>query len=117
MTGATGASQLTFSSPSPKATSLRSVLKRIQDVVRMISLTPIPTHLPRNYLFSGLWTEVFLFDVLIFIQGPCMRRCWYAYLVESIQYKQECFRFAIKILKHVIAILGNKTACVHEYGQ
>lgn len=43
-----------------------------------------------------------------------MRYCWYLALVGSTQYKQECFKPAIKILKHVIAILGGKTACDHK---
>lgn len=113
MTDATGASQLRFSSPKP--TSFRSLLQSRVVVVRMISLTPIPPQLPRNYLYLGLWIEVIIFDVVIFILGPCLRHSWYSPLVESVQNKQECFRFARKILKSVIAILGNKIVCVHAY--
>lgn len=40
---ATGASQLILYCPSPKPTSFRGLLQRILDVVRMVSLTPIPT--------------------------------------------------------------------------
>lgn len=117
VTDATRASQFISFSLSPKPTSFRSLLQRILDVGRMFSLTSIPTQILRNHLYLGLWIEWGFFDVVFFAQGPCRRHFWYSSLVESIQYKQECFRFAIKILKHVIAILGNKTVCVHEYGQ
>lgn len=43
VTDATGASQLILYCTSPKPTSFWSLLQRILDVVRMISLTPIPT--------------------------------------------------------------------------